>query len=106
MGQWRGRAYRADLYDGVASSGVTSNVEWIGDFDDISLFLRGSPSTTSIQLSNASGMGSSAIPETSWSDETQITSPSPDLLSVTAGARWIRTIRSETTEAVLNARMD
>lgn len=107
MSPWRGKSFRTELYAGAADSDVTSSVQWLGDAENISLFLRGSPSTTTVQLSNASGghkanVGDVTIPETSWSNETVITSPAPDLLSVTAGARWLRTLRSETTEAALN----
>lgn len=110
MAPWRGDSYRTDMYAGLSSSDLTSNELWIGDADDITVFLRGSPSSTTIQISNASGGheaqgGPVQIPETSWSAETQIVDPGPDVLSITAGARWLRSIRSETTEAVLNWKM-
>lgn len=110
MGSWRGRSYRADMYDGVGASAITSNVEWIGDAADISLFIRGTGSVTTVQLSNADGRhtatGQASIPETSWSDATTVTSPSPDMLDIEPGPRWIRSIRSETTEVTLNWKAD
>ena len=92
---------RRDLYTGIDASGVTSEIYFAGDADTVSLFLRGSPSTTTIQLSNASGFAA-AIPEASWSNASTVVSPSPDMLDIQSGFRWIRTLRSETTEVTLN----
>ena len=94
-------AVRRDLYTGISASGVTSEIYFAGDAASVSLFLRGSPSTTTIQLSNASGFRH-AIAETEWSNATTVVSPSPDMLDIQSGFRWIRCLRSETTEATLN----
>ena len=93
--------YRRDIYTSKAASDITSETVWVGDAETLTLFLRGSPSTTSVQMSLADGR-SAAIPETSWSDVTQITSPSPDLIDIEPGGRWLRTLRSETTEVVVS----
>jgi len=90
-----------DLYNSPAASDVTSEVYWVGDAWSVSLFLRGSPSTTTVQLSNAEGR-SAAIAENSWSAATTVISPSPDMLDIATGFRWIRCLRSETTEARLS----
>lgn len=92
---------RRNLYDSIADSEVTSETYYCGDAWTVSLFLRGSPSTTTVQLSNADG-ATSAIAETSWSNATTVISPAPDMLDIQAGFRWIRLQRSETTEAVLH----
>ena len=91
---------RRDLYSSQAASGVTSEVYWVGDAISISMFLRGSPSTTSIQGSNADGR-TGVIAETSWSDLTVIINPSPDMIDIESGFGWLRGLRSETTEMTL-----
>ena len=92
---------RRNLYTGLDASAVTSEIYFAGDAASVSLFLRGSPSTTTIQLSNATGF-QSAIAEADWSNATTVVSPSPDMLDIQSGFRWIRCLRSETTEATLN----
>ena len=92
---------RRDLYNSIAASGVTSEVYYCGDAFTVSLFLRGSPSTTTIQLSNADGK-SSVIAEASWSNASTVVGPSPDMLDIQSGFRWIRCLRSETTEATIH----
>ena len=92
---------RRDLFAAGATSDVTSEIYFAGDAASVSLFLRGSPSTTTIQLSNATGF-QSAIAETEWSNVTTVVSPAPDMLDIQSGFRWIRCLRSETTEATLN----
>ena len=92
---------RRDLYIDIAASGITSEIYFTGDAATVSLFLRGSPSTTTIQLSNATGFQSS-IAETEWSNATTVVSPAPDMLDIQSGFRWIRCLRSETTETTLN----
>lgn len=91
-------ARRKSLWD--SSSDVTAGPFWVGDATNLDLFLRGSPSTTTVQVSNADGFGSS-IPENSWSDVTTNVSPSPDMIDINTGPRWFRALRSETTEGVL-----
>ena len=91
---------RRDLFAAKASSATQSEIYWVGDAISISLFLRGSPSTTTVQGSNADGR-TSAIAEASWSDLTVVTSPEPDMLDIEPGFGWLRCIRSETTEATL-----
>jgi len=96
-------AYRS-LYTSAAASAITSEVYWAGDFQELTVFLRGSPSTTTVMASNADGFGS-AIPETSWSVLSTVISPSPDLINIEPGWRWIRCQRSETTEVIVNGRV-
>lgn len=91
---------RRDLYASKAASAITSEVFWVGDAEAISVFARGSPSTTTIQGSNAEGR-TSAIGETSWSVLSTILSPSPDMIDIESGFRWFRALRSETTELVI-----
>lgn len=97
-------AYRS-LYTTKAASAITSEIYNVQDFKEMTLFLRGSPSTTTVQGSNADGR-SSAIPETSWSALTTVISPAPDMLNIEPGFRWLRCLRSETTEVILNGRVD
>jgi len=92
---------RKNLYENIADSGITSEIYYAGDAWTVSLFLRGSPSTTTIQLSNASGFRS-AIPEAAWSNATTVINPEPDMLDIQSGFRWMRCLRSETTEVTLN----
>ena len=92
---------RRDLYTSKTASEITSEVVWVGDADEITAFLRGSPSTTTLQSSNANGRDES-IAETSWSVLTTVISPSPDMLNIEPGFRWLRALRSQTTELVLN----
>ena len=97
---------RRDLYTSKSAnsvSGITSEVYPVYDAHSISLFLRGSPSTTTVQISNAIG-STVAIPETSWSVATVNLSPAPDMVDIEPGFRWMRCLRSETTEVVLNIR--
>ncbi len=91
---------RRDLYGTKTASEVTSEIYWVGDAISINLFLRGSPSTTTVQGSTANGRDA-AIAETSWSDLTVVVSPSPDMLDIQPGFGWIRGLRSETTEMTL-----
>lgn len=92
-----------DLYSSKTASEITSEVYWIGDAETFSLFLRGSPSTTTVQGSLADGRAA-AIAEASWSNLTTVLSPSPDLVDVTPFSGWMRLLRSETTEATLRLR--
>lgn len=86
-----------DMYSGLAASIITSNTFWVGDANTLSLQLLGSPSTTSMQGSNADGR-SEAISSASWS---HITVVGAGIYSITPGFRWTRLIRSETTNAFL-----
>ena len=94
-----------DLYTSKAVSDITSEVHFVGDIKELTVFLRGSPSTTTIQGSNAEGFGT-AIASTAWSALTTVISPSPDIVNIEPGWRFIRCQRSETTEVVLSGRVD
>lgn len=97
-----------DLYTSKAASEITSETYYVGDIKELTTFLRGSPSTTTIQGSNAEGR-STAIAETSWSDLTTVLFVSGDgaqMVNIQPGFRWLRCLRSETTEVVLNGRTD
>lgn len=102
----REKSFRTDLYAGVAGSGVTSNVFFVGDANELTLqLLIGSTSTTTVQGSNATGF-SASINEDDWSDMTTVNSSSDDLLNIEPGFRWIRCQRSgsELSHAVLGGR--
>lgn len=92
-----------DLYGSKAESAITSEVYWVGDADEIDLFLRGSPSTTTVQATLADGRRS-AIAENSWSALTTVTAHSglTALLDIDPFAGWLRCQRSETTEVRLS----
>ena len=99
--------FRRDLYSSKGASDVTSEVYNVQDAAELTLFLRGSPSTTTIQGSNADGRIVDITNTTNdWSDLTVITGPSPDMLNIEPGFAYIRLLRSETTEAVLHGRFD
>jgi hypothetical protein len=93
------------LYTTKTASELTSEIYNVQDIKELTVFLRGSPSTTTIQGSNADGR-TSAIPETSWSVLTTNILPGPDMLNIEPGFRWLRCIRSETTEVILSGRVD
>ena len=98
--------FRRDLYASKAASGVTSETYRVIDAIELTLFLRGSPSTTTVQGSNADGR-TVAISNTTtdWSNLTVVISPSPgDMLNIEPGFQYLRCLRSETTEAVLAGR--
>lgn len=90
---------RVSLWD--SSSDRTSDDVWIGDAEELSLELRGSPSTTTVQISNDDGFTSSVQ---TYSDATTVTDPQPDMIDLDPGPRWFRAIRSETTSGVLHIR--
>lgn len=92
-----------DLYSSKTVSEITSEVYFIGDADKVSLEVRGSPSTTSIQASNSGGLFE-AIPENAWSTMTTVIGTGVDMLDIESGPRWLRTLRSETTEVLLALR--
>jgi hypothetical protein len=99
--------FSRDLYASKAASIFTSEVYNVKDAAELTLFLRGSPSTTTVQGSNADGrLTDITNTTTDWSDLTVITSPSPDMLNIEPGFAYIRLIRSETTEALLAGRYD
>lgn len=110
MSPYRGDSYDTDLYAGKSASAVTSNEAWIGEAEQVSVFVRGTGSETTIQLSNASGGheaedGPVTIPESSWARGTSAGSSAvPQMISVDTYARWLRTLRSETTEVRLSWR--
>ncbi len=86
-----------DMYNSKAASAVTSEEVWVGDADKISLQLLGSPSTTTVQGSNATGF-STAIGAGEWST---ITTLGVGMYAMEPGVRWLRCQRSETTNVYL-----
>ena len=95
-----------DLYESKAASAITSEVYRVADADEITLFVRGSPSTTTIQGTNADGRTTDITNTTTdWSDLSTIVSPSPDMIDIEPGFNYLRCQRSETTEVVLHAQM-
>ena len=98
--------FRRDLYASKTASGITSETYQIWDAVEVTLFLRGSPSTTTVQGSNADGANVDITNTTTdWSDLTSVISPSPDMLNIEPGFGYIRLLRSETTETVLAGRL-
>ena len=97
---------RRDLYTSKLASGFTSETYRVADAEKISLFISGSPSTTTIQGSNADGLSSGITNTTAdWSDLSTVISPSPDMIDIEPGFNYLRCIRSETTSVLLQARM-
>lgn len=95
-----------DLYSSKAASGFTSETYNVADADEVTLFLRGSPSTTTVQGTNADGRETDLTNTlTDWSVLTVVVAPGPDLLNIEPGFQYIRCIRSETTEVRLSAKM-
>ena len=93
MAFWRGR----DIYSSKTASEITSETIGVADIDEnISVQLVGSPSTTTLQGSNDSGV--EAVP-TNWS--TISTVIGAQLITVEPGFRWLRALRSETTNVVV-----
>lgn len=107
---WRGKSWHTDLFAGVASSGSTSNEIWVGDAREMTFFIGGSNSTTTIQGSNASGghgaaSGPRTIPEWSWTDlHTEAQPSNPAMVNVEPGFRWTRALRSSASTVLLNFR--
>jgi hypothetical protein len=101
-----GYTVRRDLYASKAASGITSEVYNVADANTIAIFLRGSPSTTTIEGSNANGYSTDITNTTTdWSALSTVVSPSPDMVKIATGMRYIRCLRSETTEVILHAQM-
>lgn len=95
-----------DLYSSKDASGVTSECFNVADAGSISFFIRGSPSTTTIQGSNDDGRTTDLTNTTAdWSNLSTVISPSPDMIDIEAGFRWVRCLRSETTEVLLQCQM-
>ena len=95
-----------DLYGSKAASVITSETYHVASADEITLFLRGSPSTTTVQGTNAEGLETDLTNTTAdWSTLTVVVAPGPDLLNIEPGFTYIRCLRSETTEVRLGAHM-
>ena len=93
---------RRDLYTSKAASGITSEVFSVADARSISIFISGSPSTTTIQGSNANGVTTDITNTTAdWSNLSTVISPGPDLIDIEPGFYFIRALRSETTSVIL-----
>lgn len=100
-------AVKRDLYTSKAASGITSETFRVVDFDRLSLFISGSPSTTTIQGSNANGLTTDITNTTTdWSDLSVIVDPSPDMVAITTGFDYLRCLRSETTSVILQGWVD
>lgn len=87
-----------DLYASKAASDITSESYWVGDADDLTLQLRGSPSTTTVQVTNVNGR-TSAIDEDDWTS--LVTVSGETVAALDTGFGWLRLQRSETTAARL-----
>ncbi|MDX1486705.1 MAG: hypothetical protein R3268_00790 [Acidiferrobacterales bacterium] len=93
--------YRRELYASKTASEVTSETYWVGDAQELTVQLLGSPSTTTIQGTNVDGR-SAAIAETDWS--TISTVIGDGIVNIEPGWRWMRGLRSETTAMHVNWR--
>ena len=99
MGQYY---VRRDLYESKAASAITSEVFNVKDAESISFFISGSPSTTTIQGSNADGRTTDITNTTAdWSDLSTVISPAPDMIDIEPGFSYVRCLRSETTSLIL-----
>ena len=85
-------SFRTDLFAGQST--ITSNVYFVGDAEELTVFLDIDSATTPIlQGSNAQGFASS-IAEDEWSTLTTMTSVAANqLLNIEPGFRWLRGIR-------------
>jgi len=93
---------RRDLYSSKTASEITSEVYDVRDAESISFFIRGSPSTTTIQGSNSDARTVDITNTlTDWSNLSTVVSPSPDMIDIESGFGHVRCLRSETTEVVL-----
>ena len=84
--------FRTDLFAGQST--ITSNVFFVGDAEELTVFLDIDSATTPIlQGSNAQGFRE-AIAEDEWSTLTTMTSVAANqLLNIEPGFRWLRGIR-------------
>ena len=97
---------RRDLYSSKTASEITSEVHSVKDARSISFFMRGSPSTTTIQGSNADGRTTDITNSLNdWSVLSTIIAPSPDMIDIESGFAYVRCLRSETTEVILQCQM-
>ena len=93
---------RRELYTSKAASAITSEVYDVRDAISISFFVRGSPSTTTIQGSNANGLTTDITNTTTdWSNLSTVVGPAPDMIDIEPGFAYVRCLRSETTEVTL-----
>lgn len=95
-------SFRSDLFSG---SGKTSNVYFVGDAEELTVFLDIDSETTAVlHGSNAQGFRETIV-EDAWSTLTTMTSISAnELVNVEPGFRWLRGIR-ETASAASWAQM-
>lgn len=86
-----------DLFNTVASTGTISETYNVQGFHSLTMQIVGSPSTTTIQGSNDDGY-TAAI--TNWSNLTAVIGVG--MVEIDPGFRWLRCIRSETTNAIIS----
>lgn len=97
-----------DPFEGVAESGITSNVIDLRDVHDWTLSwytTSGATSSHTIQLSNASntGLDSGDIPEAAWSNWTEYAgSWLSRTITPPLGVRWGRILREASGASVQN----
>lgn len=91
-------AFRSDLFD--SSSDITSSVYFVGDAEELTVFVDiDSETTVVIQGSNAQGFRST-IAEDEWSTLTTVVSVAAnDLYNIEPGFRWIRGVRETASNA-------
>lgn len=91
-------SFRSDLFD--SNSGITSGTYWVGDAEELTVFLDVDSATTiTLQGSNAIGFRE-AISEGEWSTLTTLVGASAnDLLNIEPGFRWIRGLRETASSA-------
>ena len=91
-----GWSFTRDLYNTISSGSTISETYAVASARALTIQIVGSPSTTTIQGSNDNG-STAAI--TNWST---ITTVGAGLYDIEEGFRWLRCIRSETTNAIIS----
>lgn len=98
-------SFRTDLFSGLGSV-ITSNVEFVGDAVELTLFADIDSATTfRVQGSNATGFRT-AIDEDDWSTLTTVAiATTNQMLNIEPGFRWLRVLRETASTASLAAVM-
>jgi len=90
------------MYESQIASAITSGAYKVAGAESITLFISGSPSTTTIEGSNADGSTTALANTTAdWSALSVVVAPAPDMIAITPGFGYLRCLRSETTSVIL-----
>ena len=92
-----------DVYAGLATSIVTSNLLYAPDATEITMqVIGGSASTLTLQFSNVTGpMAGAAIEEGEWSTGSTVISTNNNFLNIEPGMRWVRGLRTSAASRVI-----